>query len=726
MRRGRAIGAILFAVALSVMAGCEHIPADRYGIDRLRFEGMEALDGRALALCLASRERPTVSMDLGLRNATACGVPPFDSHARTLRLFRWSWTAWPLLDHAVFDRDLDRIVRWYRARGYPDARVLEVKYDPETAGESDEVHEDTRCDREGEDEGCEVQITVVIDEGEPVLVQTIELVGVEGLPAQLVAKLREAIELEVDAPFDEALYERSKQTLRGILAEASYARAQVEGHAWIGRAERRVRVAFRIVPGIACVFGQMEVVGPETVSAETVQAIAAIPRGSPYRPSRLAEARRALHATGAFAQVDVVPNLQGESRVVDVAISVRTIDRGRFSLGGGMQAGSLNDPNDVAQGISVQQWDVHFLARWEHRNFLGGLRQLLIEDRPRLVFQAPFPRVDPDQPVAFGNDVRLRFVQPAFLEARTFLDTQARWDYGPDPYEGFTRHQISGAVDVRRSFWNYRLHLSAGLHVDSYQVQGSSGSATDDDKTDWYVMFWQQTVRLDLRDREVKTRHGFYAAVTFQEAGYGLAGDWNYVRISPDIRGYIPLGPGPVLALRGRLGYSWIQSYPGSGAPTSNLRLGPVTQRYRGGGSSGDRGFLPTWLGDGEYGGVTVWELMAELRLPVTRDFWMSLFTDAGDVNREAKFRFNYPQMSVGLGLRYYTIIGPIRVDFGFRIPRAQVYGTDDRYSIYCQDPSNPDGPDIACTPDQLQSLRGRFFGSDVGGAVNITIGEPF
>src|SRR5512139_3009424 len=103
--RARIVG-LLVAVSLF---GCQKIPADRYGIDRLRFEGVEELDARALALCLASEERSTVVMDFGLVRATDCGVPPFDSHARRLRLFRWPWTTWPLLDQAVFDRDLDRI-----------------------------------------------------------------------------------------------------------------------------------------------------------------------------------------------------------------------------------------------------------------------------------------------------------------------------------------------------------------------------------------------------------------------------------------------------------------------------------------------------------------------------------------------------------------------------------------------------------------------------------------
>ncbi len=72
-------------------------------------------------------------------------------------------------------------------------------------------------------------------------------------------------------------------------------------------------------------------------------------------------------------------------------------------------------------------------------------------------------------------------------------------------------------------------------------------------------------------------------------------------------------------------------------------------------------------------GGFTLWEAGLELRFPLAGDLSGAVFSDASDVSsRRLSFRFNRPHLSVGLGLRYDTPVGPVRVDLGYRVPGAQ------------------------------------------------------
>lgn len=129
--------------------------------------------------------------------------------------------------------------------------------------------------------------------------------------------------------------------------------------------------------------------------------------------------------------------------------------------------------------------------------------------------------------------------------------------------------------------------------------------------------------------------------------------------------------------------------------------------RFRGGGATSNRGFLPGRLGDGIAGGQRRWEASAELRVPLSTDFGVAVFLDAGDVSQSPVFRFDHPQTSTGFGFRYNTLVGPLRLDFGWRIPGLQVFGQDERPLLR----------------DNTVVNVGLF---KFQGAVHITIGEAF
>jgi outer membrane protein assembly factor BamA len=150
--------------------------------------------------------------------------------------------------------------------------------------------------------------------------------------------------------------------------------------------------------------------------------------------------------------------------------------------------------------------------------------------------------------------------------------------------------------------------------------------------------------------------------------------------------------------------------------------FGPLRHRLRGGGQYSVRGYDPNTLGDVEEiddrllsGGLRQWEASIELRIPVGESFGTVLFADAGDVSRgdptctklpcSATWRFQYPQMSFGLGLRYRTLVGPLRLDGAIAPPGLQTFGTDQRI--------------------RFGVPQSYLFGK-VHGALSFTIGEAF
>jgi hypothetical protein len=103
-------------------------------------------------------------------------------------------------------------------------------------------------------------------------------------------------------------------------------------------------------------------------------------------------------------------------------------------------------------------------------------------------------------------------------------------------------------------------------------------------------------------------------------------------------------------------------------------------------------------------GGFTLWELSNEVRFTVRGPLSAATFCDMGDVSphpagKGQAFRFDHLHLSCGVGARYDTPVGPIRVDVGYRVPFLQVLGFPSETAAYYHDPSNGVQPRILGQP---------------------------
>lgn len=708
----------LAAASCLVLSACATIPKGEIGVSELTVEGMSKLDDEALKVCLATEARERTGFTLGAAGDPECGVPPFDASRLPVRLWTWPWTDWPLYDETVWNRDIARVARWFRARGYYDARVVSSTQTPDPKDRT-------------------VDLAIQVEENEPVLVQSIELRGEQALDPRTRTLLREALQLEVGGVFDEALYDETKQALIDVLRERAYALAEVTGSATVDPPRRIAEVQFTLNPGRRFRFGNARVEGEGNLPTRPVLAAAQINRDEPFSVSALEDARRAIYELGPFASVDVVEEPRANEPYVDVLFKVVPGRRLRTAIGAGLQVGTdpTLAPTDYANG-SLTRWDLHLLGRIEHRNFLGGMRRISIEDRPRVIFDQAFPSASSP---SLGNLLLLDFRQPSFIEARTSFSIIGRWDIGRDPYTNDARTDLLGGAGPERAFWDGRVRATVTYNINAYLPQKEpirDGIVPHLRYPSYYATYFQYSLVLDVRDKPREPRRGAYVALTVQHAPSFLPGDWDYVRFTPDFRGYVPLPLGLVLAARARFGMMEITDTKIEPAPETTeqpeslqsrltavaharLReLGPLRQRLRGGGNNSVRGYAPNTLGDVisvgdivDSGGLRQWEAALELRAPLTADFGAVLFVDVGDVTMEKRFRFHVPQTSFGFGLRYRTVIGPIRLDFGFAPKSLQVVGSSDPRTRERLLPESPFGESY-------------ILGSR--GAIHFTIGEAF
>lgn len=685
-------------LGLLLSYGCGAIEKGRYGVDAVELSGTDQMAAEPLRSCLLTRERGSVDLSLGLRSPT-CDSPPFDASSPSLTLWRWPWTDWPTFNKSVLDKDVERILRWYRARGFYGARVTQVRVDPPEAGDPGARRPASACDPDREH--CTVTVTIEVDEGEPLRVGEVALSGVQALPARLARELREAVALRRGERFDEHDYDRGKAQLLQVLEDSAYADAHVTGQVSIQTATHSARVEYRLEPGPRFVVGKLTVTGHGSLSTEAIIAAAAIEPNTPYTPAVRTDIQREVQSLGNFAAVTIREQLHHERGIADLELQIQRDDPHNLRLGVGIQSGSIQRGDDPSLD-SVPQWDVHLLARYSYTNVFETLGELKIDERPRLIFNDSFPSV---RNRGFGNIISASINQPGLIEARTDATLSTSWDYGPDPYLGFNRSDVVTRLAIDRRFFARRLELEAAVQQDFYVVPQDDNFVLDEDAelpSSYAISFLAQRVIVDLRDASVRAKEGLYLALLASEAPRWAWSDWTLFLLRPELRVYTT---GPLdIVFAARLAMTWMIITDASEAldPTSQ-QLGPSVYRLRGGGANSVRGFPAGTLGVGVEGGTRRWEAMIEARLPIGASFELAALLDFGDVSID-DFRFDHLNTSAGFGLRFHTPIGAIRLDTSFRImPLQRLDGTQ------------PDVPD----EERMPLL-------DVPGALHFTIGEAF
>lgn len=561
---------------------------------------------------------------------------------------RLPWTSRSLLDTHVLERDVRRVARYYRSRGFYDARVVSSEIVPDDD---------------------EVDIQIAVQEGQPVLVRKLQVAGLGSLPVRLRSKVRARIQLDVGEPFDEGLYDGSKERVLRSLRNEGYARSGVAGHVVVAGDEHLADVLFTVRPGPICTFRTIRITGLVDVRASRVRVAMGIERGDKFSDTAVENAQSSLFGLGVFQSVSVKPVVDEDDPFVDLEVEVTEADFGRFRLGGGLSA----DRNHT---------NFHLTTAWEHRNLFGGLQRLTISNKPGLSIS---PSVFSPDTLGFDNTVSVDFAWPGIPERRTTFLHRGSYAAGLDTAANICRHDAKLSTGLARPLAPWlRATISHELQlfvpVDGNLVFACPDSAEQEQAREVYsrvfLSYLSETLVIDRRDDPFNTRRGGYAALTVSETPPGLVSDLGFVSVVSDVRGY--LAPNSWLGFAGRFLVARAFAIPGD-------KLLPPQLRFFSGGGSSVRGYDTRTIGAYECydldapdcpssGGDVQWELSAEIRAQVIGPFGVVGFLDMGDVYLTTKvddpeqLDLRRHHASIGLGIRLKTIVGPIRFDVAGRL----------------------------------------------------------
>jgi translocation and assembly module TamA len=497
-----------------------------------------------------------------------------------------------------------------------------------------------------------------------------------GLPPEVApAKARAVVGVAEGAPFDYAAFDDAKEPLLALVENAGYAHARVVGNVLADRTASRATLRYTIDPGPRSTFGDITLVGATGPLADAIRDRLKFAPGMPYSRTLVDATEAAIYQMGLFASVRVDPDQESLRPTVDVKISVTLVTKNEISAGGGI-------------GLDPVAYSLRARGQYQRRGFVTPLTTLRIDLKPELAFETATCNTF-YEPWTCSADFRGRAVATVIQQDFLFPDVKADVEAGVDylVYEAYAKLGAHGRLGVTAPLGTPRLQLRLGWQYEAARFESVYIDPVDAHDLgidhDSFVGAYTGAVVLDLRNTPVSPRYGGYAELRAAWGTPAALGGYDYVQLTPEVRGFVPLGPF-VLALRARVG-----------TITGNV---PATERYYGGGTSSMRGFgqrglspvaLTDYTCDGKVpcivgndlrviGGAGLIETSAELRTPpflTIRGVGIDtiLFLDGGNVTRTASELDPFDQYwAVGFGLRVPTAIGPLGAELGIRINRLR------------------------------------------------------
>jgi translocation and assembly module TamA len=395
-----------------------------------------------------------------------------------------------------------------------------------------------------------------------------------------------------------------------------------------------------VTPGERARFGRIVPTGSRPLfSTKHLQTIARFRPGQQYDAARLDDFRRALIATGLVSTVTLTPVQTASPGVVDIDVQIdrappRTI------------AGELG--YSTGEGVRVE-------ASWTHRN--------LIAPEGAVTFRG----VAGTREQSLGATLRM-----ANFHARDRVLT-AQVVASHTKFDAYDAHTftIGGSLERQTNIiWQKTWTWSLGTEF----VATDERHTGDPTRKTYLVAAAPTSLAYDGTDDLLNPTRGFRLSGRVSPEFSLQAGTHAYVKIQLDASAYQPITPRVVLA--GRLRFGSIDG-------VARDSIAPSRRFYAGGGGSirgyGYQKIGPVDQNGDPLGGKALTEFSAEARVRFG-NFGIVPFLDGGNLYTSSLPSFSGLRYGAGLGARYYSSFGPIRVDVGTPINRRR---GESRVAVY-------------------------------------------
>jgi outer membrane protein assembly complex protein YaeT len=524
------------------------------------------------------------------------------------------WERENVFDPVTFREDLERIRRFYEARGYYQAQVT--------------------YDLAADSEKGTLQIRIAIVEGPPLIVSqvNVEISASSLSPPKL--------PIEEGEIFVEESYRKGEETLRNFFLEHGYAHVTTERRAEVNLDQNQVIVWYQADPGPLTVFGETTVSGTDQVDPEIVLRELFYQPGEIFSPAKIAESQAKILALDLFGLVRIAPKeVSGRPSTVPMEVQV-----------------SEKEPREIRVGIGYGTEDkFRAQVRWQHNNWLGNGRRLSVEARYSSITTTG--AITLVQPHFFSPRSRgILSLRQDREDEETYLLNASR--FYPRLEHVFTP-QLVGLIGYRLEYDRFdRIGEDAIEALGGVRERGLMSGPT-------VGLVWNTS------DGPLNPTKGEVVSITFGQAGKIWGGQYSFYKFTTEAKKYHLLGWETILAGRLKIGFAEPLG-PEENLPISERLYAGGEKSVRG---YARRKLGPLDARGNPIGGLSLIEGSVELRRPIWGPLAGALFIDFGQVSlRSFDLPVNDLKFGSGFGLNYQTPLGPLGLYLGFpwRPPRGE------------------------------------------------------
>lgn len=416
-----------------------------------------------------------------------------------------------------------------------------------------------------------------------------------------------------------AVLEAQEKLYEAAAKDKCWFNLSVDHEAFLDLKAKAADITFTVTAGPPATFGAALFTGNKDVKSSYLHKLVGWKKGDCYKAKRIEELRTALFGSGLFSGVEItLPKQPGKDGAVPVTVEVK--ERAFRTISAGVSYYTGEGP-----GLTLG---------WKHRNLFGAAELL-------------------DTKLKLSNQLtRLEgtLTKPFFLRKDQTLSFNA--SAGQETTDTYEETSVDAGAALKRVF-SKTLSGSTGLSL-SYNVIDDH---TLKEKNEFYLISLPQTIKHDSRDNVLNATKGLVLEGKL-EPFFDAGGQTPpFLKSEGTVQAYHGFNDSFTLAGRLRLGSIL-------GPATATI---PATKRFFAGGGGSVRGFgyqeIGPQLGGQPEGGRSLVETSAELRFKASDTIGIVGFVDAGNVSTNPVIAFDDLSVGAGLGLRYFTGFGPLRLD---------------------------------------------------------------